>query len=312
MGCCLLSACQEFEKPLDSQQISPYAVVSASITHNGIFLGTLENGAVAYLSSATEPNYYWRNNTPNQQPIVAIAYAAKKHKALTASANTLTIWDTQSGKNLHYLSSPAAINALAINQAGTVALLGLANKTALAIDLEHGGIIQTLVHSSQVVSVSLLDNGLMLTGEKNNKAHLWMAGKDQPLFTQEHGDSVTLVRFSADGSLAVSASRYDIIKIWQTTGDFAMTDQISSKARALKAGRRALDVAFIDSQTLLILYSDRVVEKRNINEKSMLKAWDLSTNRFLAKDSSAVIAIGQFDDLWQVATSKGVLFTLGN
>lgn len=306
------AGCDQSIQLTSDEKISDQSITTAVITPNGIVFGTLEAGAVAHINNTQEANYLWRLANESQQAIGAVAIAKNAPTAITSSGSTLTVWSTATGKAAHYLSAPASINAIAINDDGTRAILGLDNRTATIINLQRGGVIQSLPHASPVLAVALNNKGLALTGEETNKAHLWKIGMETPLFTQEHSDAVTLVRFTPDNKLAFSASRYDTLKGWDLQSPHPTSYELSSKSMALKAGRRAIDVAFVDSKNFLIIFSDNTVEHRNIDQTNALKQWRVGKKTMLAKDNTRPVSIGKFNKDWKIIMSDGKLYSLGN
>lgn len=307
-----LSACDQSIQLSSNEKISDKSITTAVITPNGIVLGTLENGAVAHINDTQQANYLWRLPNDSQQAVSAVAIAKKAPTAITSSGSTLTIWNTSTGKAAHYLSAPASINTIAITDDGSRAILGLDNRTATIINLQRGGIIQSLPHSSPVLAVAISNKGLVLTGEEMNKAHLWKIGMELPLFTQEHSDAVTLVRFAPNNKLVFSASRYDTMKGWDPLPPYSTSYELSSQSMALKAGRLAIDMAFIDTKNLLILFSDNTIEYRNLGEADTLKQWRVGKKTILAKENTRPVSIGKFNNDWKVIMSDGKLYSLGN
>lgn len=309
----VISGCEQSTRVTAYTEFSQYSLSTATISPAGIVAGSIENGSIAHLNSLTQANYLWRTGsiTQSQQPVSAVALSANKPVAITASGSTLNLWDTQSGESRQYLSAPAAINAVAINPNGTRAAFALDNNTAVIINLDRGGIVQILVHESPVLSVAINDKGFVLTGEEANKAKLWRLGVEEPLFTQTHNDAVTLVAFDPSGDIAASSSRYDSINFWQTKEDYETLYRISGKAMALKAGRRAVDIAFVQSRTALVAFSDNTIELKDFSLDTPKKKWALGKKTILARDNSTLIAIGQFKNIWRALMSNGHIYDLG-
>ena len=308
---CSASACTKTLKPVGHIDISQNTISVGLITPDILLLGSLTQGTTAHTHNLEQPSYLWRTATPNS-PITALAYTPAKHQALTASGNNLIIWDTRTGQSLHYLSASATINAIAINPAGTRALLGLDNHQAQVLNLEVGGIVQTLTHSSPVLSVAF-NKQFMLTGEEANKAHLWQLGHKVPIATHIHNDGVTKVGFSPDGRYAITASRYDETQLLalKNPKKITLVHSIPLRAMALKAGKRLVDFYFINHTQVLWAYSDHTVEQYDIQQYRTLATWSTAKKQSLGKDNSAVVALGQFQKKWWVLHSNGTLFELG-
>lgn len=319
---CIFSAilgCDRAEKPIKAYTISDSHIISADISNNAILLGSLENGTKAYLTQPldkdlTTPNFKWRMQTDYSPPITALAYSEQANKAITSSGSNLVIWDTTNGQSLHHLSAPASINAIAINTQGTLAVLGLANNTANIIDLVRGGVKRSYSHQSEVLSVAIYDESWVITGQERNKAILWSLDSDEARHEMQHNDGVTLVGFSPDGKLAISASRYDKAKLWHVLDTHNEVLNINMSAMALKAGKRLIGFDFIgkDQQqsNLLLAYSDRTVDLINLKTQETLRHWTLAKKYLFAKDNTAVINLGTYQGNALVATSDGTVHIL--
>jgi WD40 repeat protein len=306
----LITGCDRAQHLEEYQKISALSVSAAAIKPNGIVFGTLENGAYAHLSDTTQPNFLWRQPSNNQQSISHVAIAKGASIAITTSGSTLTVWDTTTGKSLHYLSAPAPINAIAINHKASRAILGLSNHTASIINLNRGGVLQTLPHSSPVVAVAIQGDDMYLTGEEANLAHLWQAGTNTPLHSQQHNDAVTYIQFNPTATMAISASRYDAIKGWDLKQPFTTRYQLSSKAMAMKAGRRVIDLAFTDPLHFIAIFSDNTIEHRSMQSQQALKKWHVGKKTILAKENTRPVSVGEFKKQWRVLMSDGKLYTI--
>ena len=306
----LLSACQ---KPLPASQqqiLGLTSINSASIADNALIIGSLQNGAAVYTGNLKAPAFQWRMQATQNPPIEHITSSNKSSTAITSSGNTLALWDLNTGQALHYLSAPAPITAIAINTLGTLGIVGLSNNSALIIDLIKGGIRHTLNCQSAITSVAIWQDTLAITGEEANLATLWSLKNTSVIATQKHADGVTQVGFSPSGQLALSASRYDAIYLWQTQKEARVIDTISTKAKAMRAGKRLVAFEFLDEKNLLLGYSDRLVETRTIAKSAPNNQWQLSKKMLFSRDSTALISVGTQKNTPIAITSNGVLHTL--
>lgn len=310
---CSLSACTKPLKPISQLQVSQNTISAGLIEPQIMLLGSLTKGTAAHTQSLEQPSYLWSMGSSSQNnPITAIAYNAKTQQALTASNNQLVIWNTKTGQSKHFLSAPAKINAIAINPNGTHAILGLQNHQAQVLNLNIGGITQTLAHNSPVLSVAFNEQYL-LTGEENNKAHLWQLGQKKAAYTHQHNDGVTKTGFSPNGQYAITAGRYDTITLLNVKNpkNISTAQTIAIKAMALKAGKRLIDFKFTNNTQILLAYSDNIIQHYDMQQKIVLKQWSTAKKTMLAKDNSTIIALGQYQNKWWVLNSAGKLFELG-
>lgn len=261
--------------------------ISASNSH-WLLIGTQAQGAYALTDTPLSPRFHWRTNKDFPTPITAIAIAANAPKAITATNDRLVIWNSDTGQAIHHLSAPAVINALAINDEGTLAALALSNNTAVIINLVRGGVVNTFTHQSPVLSIAIHGEHL-LTGEEGNSAHLWQINQDAPLKSFEHKDGVNYVAFGPANTL-VTAGRYDATKFWDKSSGKVKTT-ISSSAKAMDAGRRAIGVVFESAEQVVIGYSDSAIERVNLTSSTTLKKWVISASTPFTKSGASLVGI---------------------
>ncbi len=305
----LLCACQPKAAPYSSEALALRSVHSAAISEAYLIIGSLDKGAFVYSQNLKAPIYHWHMGA-NDPAVDNIAIANNAPTAITTSGSNLVIWDLGTGKSRHFLSAPAKINAVAINSDGSLAAFGLANHQAIVIDLNKGGIIHNFSHRSAVNAIALWGNQLLLTGEESNQSILWSLASGKQIISQQHEDGVTRVGFLQDGQLALSSSRYDTIKIWQTQENNPIHSTLSTRAKAMQAGKRLVDFVFFSETELLFGYSDRTVEWRALGDANTKLTWNLSKKMPLTTDSKALIAVGFFNHQKVAITSNGQLHTL--
>ena len=285
-----LTACSPPKGQVKTEELVAASTrISASNSH-WLLLGTQAQGAYALTDTPLTPRFHWRTNKDFPTPITAIAIAANAPKAITATNDQLVIWNSDTGQAAHYLSAPAVINALAINNEGTLAALALTNNTAVIINLVRGGVVNTFTHKSPVLSIAISGEHL-LTGEEANNAHLWQINQGTPLENFEHKDGVNYVAFGPANTL-VTAGRYDATKFWdKTSGKIKAT--ISSSAKAMDAGRRAIGVIFESADQVVIGYSDSTIERVNLATETTSKKWVVSTSTPFTKSGASLVGIEQ-------------------
>lgn len=295
-----LSACAPPKGHVTSQDLVAASTrISASNSH-WLLIGTQSQGAYALTETPLTPRYHWQNDKDFPTPITAIAIASRAPKAITASNDRLVIWNSNSGQAEHYLSAPSVINSLAINSEGTLAALALANNTAVIINLVRGGVVNTLVHQSSVLSIAI-DGQHLLTGEEANRAHLWQINQNSPIRSFDHNDGVNYVAFGPN-NLLVTAGRYDATKFWDKNSD-KIKSTISSSAKAMDAGRRAIGVIFENTDQVVIGYSDSTIERVNLPNAKTIKKWVVSASTPFTKNGATLVGIEQVEGKIYAITS---------
>lgn len=292
-GACLsLTSCAPPKGATNTQELVAASTRITASNGQWLLLGTQAQGAVALAGDPFEARYHWRIAKDFPTPTTGIAIAKNAAKAISASNERLVIWNSETGQALHHLSAPAVINDLAINAEGTLAALALANNTAVIINLVRGGVVNTLTHQSPVLTIAL-DGQYLLTGEEANQAHLWRIDGNAPLHSFSHEDAVNFVAFGPS-DLLVTAGRYDATYFRDKHSGKTKT-VISSKAEAMDAGRRAIDVIFTNNEEVVIGYSDATVEQVNLTQAKRLKLWTLSPATPFTKSGSSLVGLEQIN-----------------
>lgn len=287
-----LTACNTPKGQVKTQELVAANTSKSASNGHWLLLGTQAQGTFAFTDAPFSARFHWHNNKEFPTPVTALAIAANAAIAITASNDRLVIWNTDTGQPAHHLSAPATIKAIAINRDGTLAALALTNNTAVIINLVRGGVIDTFVHQSPVLSIAI-DDQYLLTGEEANQAHLWKINEKSPLQSFQHNDGVNMVTFGP-ADILVTAGRYDATKFWnKKSGALAAT--ISSSAKSMDAGRRALRVVFESETQVIIGYSDSTVERVDLNNAKTLKKWVVSASTPFTKSSASLIGIEQIE-----------------
>jgi WD40 repeat protein len=166
-------------------------------------------------------------------------------RLLSASDQTLKLWDVDTGRELLAVKSPTVIVGIAISPNGQ--LLASMGKDRIVSLWDAATRLSrfTLAHSTArsplrayVSALTFSSNGERLVSTSDDALlKLWNAETGQELLTfKGHGAVVRSAAFSLDGERLVSAADDDTVKIWDVaTGQELLTFNLP---------RRAVSVAF--------------------------------------------------------------------
>ncbi|MBK8991668.1 MAG: hypothetical protein IPM40_08245 [Gammaproteobacteria bacterium] len=218
--CLGLAACGSRDAPLASLEVAEPGAFSAALSPDGrqAVIGSLRHGGSLWELDTDQRRFNWNHRAGESTPITVVAFAPGGDAVMTASHDTLVLWDTASGGAITYFTAPAKVNAIALGPGGRLALLGLSDDTAVLFDARKGGIRRVFAHEGRVRSVALdADARLALSGSEDRSARLWDVASGAQLQRWQHDADVRLVALAPDGSRALSVSKYDRAVVWDTS-----------------------------------------------------------------------------------------------
>jgi WD40 repeat protein len=207
---------------------------------------------------------------------------------------------------------PMAVNGLALSDDGRLAISASDNTTLKVWDVATGCALQMLVgHTKGVTGVALsADRRLAISASNDTTLKVWdisvalqtppvglhspvvqtgvtaradnadaVTGRELPMLVG-HSDVVTGVALSADGRLAVSASKDKTLKVW----DVATGRELHTRKPKFSGSQIFCMALSADGQ--LVIYSE--------SHTHLLKVWDVATDRTLCifkEHGSQVISV---------------------
>ncbi|MFN8375063.1 MAG: protein kinase [Anaerolineae bacterium] len=178
-------------------------------------------------------------------PIADFALSADNSQALTVGTDgSLTDWDVTGLAQLWTVATghTSAVNAVAINPAGTRALTASDDRTLILWDLSSGAALRTLTgHTNQVKDVAFSADGrFALSGSRDRTLILWdmdensaTFGQPVRVFAARHTNVINAVALNADGTLALSASSDNTVILWDVATGAALRTFSGHEAEVL-------------------------------------------------------------------------------
>lgn len=321
-----LSACSPPEKPVQQFEVSVRGAYTAALSADGqrAVVGSVNHGASYWDSQHNERLYDWNLKPGQYTEATASAVSGNGQFALTASAQQMVLWDTQTGKAFTFFNAPAEILSVSLSRSGKYALLGLANYTAVLFDAKKGGVLRTLHHDSRVRSVHLSGDGqLALTGADDNSARLWDIKKGTLLHRRQHSENVQLVRLSPNKQWALSVSKYDKAALWNVKSGQTVAE-LDIAGEALKRGKSFTAAEFsADGNFLLTGSSNREVtlwdisqlqsdtpSNNDIQRLTKNKRWLLTKRQWMKPTGATVLSLAFAEEHIVTIGSNGLLYFL--
>ncbi len=316
LGFCLaLSGCGK-PGPIDSTQVAARNIYAASLSVDSQFalIGAEYHGGSLWRWSDRERLFDWNHRQGEQTDITAGGFSPEGHWALTTDGKTLVLWDAQSGAGERFWTTPADVLSLDLGAGGNLALLGLADRTAVIYAAKRGGILRRFQHAERVNSVSLSHDGKRaLTGSDDRSAIVWDTESGQSLQSRVYQDPVQLVVLSPDGQRALTAAQYDSVTIWDTTSGQTLWE-LPLHREWLRRGMSLSTARFsADGHYLLSGRPDGVVELWSIADQQRLYQWRLPKRKAWQPTQPAVLSVsfGAGGNRFYAVSSDGFVHELG-
>lgn len=311
----LLTACNG-DKPLHSTEVAVRNIYAAALSNDSqsALIGAEHHGGSLWRLRDGERLFDWNHRNGEQTAITAAGFSPDGQWALTTDSKTLVLWNTETGAGERFWLGTADVLAVSLGAKGNLALLGLADKTAVLQAVKRGGVLRKFQHAERINSVALSNDGkLALTGSDDHSAILWNIETGKSVHSVLHNDSVQLVALSADGTRALSAAQFDSIRIWDTrTG--AMLWQLPIKKEGLKRGATISSARFSDDSAYLLSgRPDGLVQLWSIEQQDLVYEWQLPRRKVYQPLAPSVLSVsfGNEGNRFYAVSSDGFVHQLG-
>ncbi len=293
--CLGLAACGSRDAPLASLEVAEPGAFSAALSPDGrqAVIGSLRHGGSLWELDTDQRRFDWNHRAGESTPITAVAFAPGGDAVMTASHDTLVLWDTASGGAITYFTAPAKVNAIALGPGGRLALLGLSDDTAVLFDARKGGIRRVFAHEGRVRSVALdADARLALSGSEDRSARLWDVASGAQLQRWQHDADVRLVALAPDGSRALSVSKYDRAVVWDTLSGRELGALPAFRARVTRGETWTAAAFSADGTRLLTGTTDRRVQLWELPALERRAQWEMPRRAEWKRSGAYILAVG--------------------
>ena len=293
--CLGLAACGSRDAPLASLEVAEPGAFSAALSPDGrqAVIGSLRHGGSLWELDTDQRRFNWNHRAGESTPITVVAFAPGGDAVMTASHDTLVLWDTASGGAITYFTAPAKVNAMALGPGGRLALLGLSDDTAVLFDARKGGIRRVFAHEGRVRSVALdADARLALSGSEDRSARLWDVASGAQLQRWQHDADVRLVALAPDGARALSVSKYDRAVVWDTSSGRELGALPAFRARVTRGETWTAAAFSADGTRLLTGTTDRRVQLWELPALERRAQWEMPRRAEWKRSGAYILAVG--------------------
>ena len=289
-----LSACRQGSPPTESFEYALQGLYSATLSEDGelALVGSINHGGSLWNFIDNERIYNWNHKQGEFSQIISSAISPEQNWVVTATPQTLVLWNAQTGAGLNYWTAPSEILDVALLPDAALAVLGLVDHSVALFDVKNGGVREVFYHDRRVNSVAYsAATRQILSGSEDYSARLWEVGNAAPLHRWDHEDEVQLVELSPDGSIAFTMAKYDKAALWDTVSG-EMLAQMPLKSTAIRRGSIYTAAAISgDNELLLTGNNDRLVQLWALPGATLVKSWQMPKRDAVAPTSASVLDV---------------------
>ncbi len=290
----LATACRQGSPPSESYEYALQGLYSATLSEDGelALVGSINHGGSLWNFIDNERVYNWNHKQGEFSQIIGSAISPEQSWVLTATPQTMVLWNAQTGAGLNYWTAPSEILDVALLPDAALAVLGLVDHSVALFDVKNGGVREVFYHDRRVNSVAYNANTRqILSGSEDYSARLWEIGNPEALQRWDHEDEVQLVELSPDGSIAFTMAKYDKAALWRTDNG-ALIAMMPLKSTAIRRGSIYTAAAISpDNQLLLTGNNDRLVQLWSLPDAELVKTWEMPKRDAVAPTSASVLDV---------------------
>lgn len=283
----LLSACSK--GPDTSYQLATQGLLSATLSQDGTLalVGSIHHGGSLWDVERNERLFSWNHQAEGFSSFRTVALSGNNKVALTTEEKSIGIWSTKTGESLNFLEASDRVLAVAINEQGTRALIGMRGGGLDYFDLEKGLILQSMQHETDVRSVGISADGKTgISGSDDFSAMTWNLEEGKALHRMTLDNQIKTVALSSSGQRAFTSAQREGAMIWDSnTG--AMISALPSRYTNYPSA-----VFSEDESELLLGTSAGQVQLVAVETATTLAEWQTKPRKaFGGASSKAVLAL---------------------
>lgn len=202
--------------------IASQGILSGDLASDGsaALIGSIHHGGSFWDLKSKERLFNWNHQSGKMSSLRATAISKNGQRAVTCEEDTLVLWDTGSGKYKQFWQADDRILAIALNEKGDRALMGLRNGTVSYFDLDKGVALYNFKHLAEVRNVGLSQNGLTgISAGDDNTVKIFDLKSGTEIQSKVLSNQIKTVAISDSGKLAFATAQREDSIIWDIAAD---------------------------------------------------------------------------------------------
>lgn len=297
-----LSGCSD--GPSSTLQLAEQGLLSGALSDKGMHavVGSIHHGGSYWDLSSKERLYNWNHKQGEMSSLRAVDISKDGAMAATCQEDTLVLWDTQTGQAKQFWQAEDRIHAIALNDKGDRALLGLRNGSVHYFDLNSGMTIFNFNHQAEVRSVSLsADGSIGMSAGDDNVVKVFNLTLGKEIHSKTLSNQIKTIAISDSGKLAFATAQREDTLVW----DIASNEIVFTKENRI-TNFSAAD--FSDDESFLSLgtFSGKII-RLDVVSGQQVNVWQADPRQaYGSATSKAIISIRDDGNTILALTSDGM------
>jgi WD40 repeat protein len=301
-----LFACADGGSPEKIDEVAVQGIYSGCLSQDGKFalIGSIHHGGSYWQTEKIERLYDWNHKTGEKTGILFCGISGDQKFAATSDARQIALWNTQNGQAVWLWQSPADIRAMAINQQGNIALLGMNNYEAAVFDIQNGGVLRRLRHEGVVQAVAIsADNQMAVTGGDDSLVRVWDLKSGKMLFEERLDNQIKAVAISENGQFIFASSYLGKSFVWDMQSKKVVSEIIKSSGHYITARFSSA------ADTLLTGTASGRVQLWKLPSGKELKRWEATPINPWSALKTQVLDVAFAGNYYRAIGANGRLYT---
>ena len=259
---------------------SPDGELLAVASNKGIYLYNIQTSERTYLH--IENRFYNAEVSFSPDGKKLATWSKSNVSEFWNSGKTIHIWDVDTEKHLHSLTSHTnKIQSIAFSPDGNTLASGSQDRTICLWDINTGDLIRTISgHTGGILGVTFsLDGQTLISNDWDSVVNYWDADTGNPLRTTKLNDRSRDILFSPDKETLAISTGFGGIYLWDANND----KHLHTLSRVINDIDPVMDVSFSPDGQMLVTTSWEGIRLWDVKTGSLLRIIRADLNNAVRK-----------------------------